>query len=198
MNIRKIEELLKSFEWELLKRFYGSAHDAIIGFIATEWTRLANHNSVLNGVPKRKGRHADILLCEEGLPIIVAEIQTGDINQWKSKLDSLSIYLNEESEDYSGIKFGVLLIANFTSAPETFKACCDSIKKEVEKRDDSVALIAVDKRDISLDDSPLSNIRMHSSEDSTHYKRSIVEVSYWLHKKGSRQSRSDTLWKRSG
>ena len=69
-------------------------------------------------------------------------------------------------------------MANFTSASDTFRICCDSIQEEVEKRDDSIALVAVDKRKITLDNSPLSYIRTHSSTNSAHYKRSIVEVSY--------------------
>jgi len=82
MRLEEIEDLIKSFRWNLLSRLYGCAHSSIIGFIATEWISLSEYNTILDGAPspiiginRQEQKNADLILCKRNQPFIVVEVE---------------------------------------------------------------------------------------------------------------------------
>jgi hypothetical protein len=181
MEINEIEELLSKFRWKTLKKLYGSAHSSIIGFISTEWINSSfDDNSVLDGAPspkigkgRKKQTNADLLLCQQDIPLIPVEIETTTDN-YEKKLQSLSSYFDEE--EYKGIQFGLLVITNLRK--DDWEKYHETIEQEAKKQNRCVAIVYISKQKAQLDVNSSNNLRKRN----IYYPHDIVTIRYWIRK----------------
>jgi len=197
MDIKEIIDLLKTFRWSTLERMYGCAHSSIIGFISTEWINQSEHNSILDGAPAPsigKGRsgqkNADIILCKGDRPFIAVEVETL-VDKYSEKVESLSAYL-DNTKDFNGIEFGLLFMTNLTKGDMKYRHCWDTIKMKIKEKNETIALISINKMKVSLYGDALSHLRKRND----YYPWDIVRIDYWVHKKDQPETAEGNLWKK--
>ena len=197
MDIKEIVGLLKAFRWGTLQRMYGCTHSSIIGFISTEWINQSKDNSILDGAPSPevgKGRHgqknADIILCKGDRPFIAVEVETS-VDKYSEKIESLSTYLNN-TEHFNGIEFGLLFMTNLTKGGMKYRHCWGPLKVKVKEKNDTIALVSINKRKVPLGDDTLSRLRKRND----YYPWNIVKIDYWVHKKDQPKTAEGNLWKK--
>ena len=197
MEASGIEQLLRAFRWEILQRMYGCAHSSIIGFISSEWINQCECNSVLDGAPcpiigqGRTGqKHADILLCKDNKPFIVVEVETG-IGKYEEKLDSILSYLHN-GKDFIGLEFGLLIMSNFVAGNLKYRHNWESkeIKTKVDKAEDTIALVSIEKLRIPSDNSVLGRLRSRND----YYPWEIENIDCRIHTANRNVERN--LWKK--
>ena len=188
--------MLKSFNWSVLSRMYGCAHNSIIGFISAEWISQSEENSVLDGAPSpvigkgRKGqKNADTLLCKGNLPFIVVEVETV-VDKYEAKLDSLLQYIGN-ARNYLGIAFGLLFMSNLTTGTAKYRHNWEPIKDKVRKSGQNVALVSVEKEKSKLSDSVVDQLRKRNDYNSWEFSR----IDYWVRDSTGKEL-SGTLWKK--
>ena len=197
MDIKEIIDLLKTFRWSTLQRMYGCAHSSIIGFISTEWINQSDNNSILDGAPAPsigKGRsgqkNADIILCKGDRPFTAVEVETL-VDKYSEKVESLSTYL-DNMKDFNGIEFGLLFMTNLTKGDMKYKHCWDPIKMKVKEKNETIALVSINKMKVSLYGNALSHLRKRND----YYPWDIVKIDYWVHKKDQPETAEGNLWKK--
>lgn len=197
MDINDMVGLLKAFRWDTLQRMYGCAHSSIIGFISSEWINQSKDNSILDGAPSPvvgKGRHGqkntDIILCKGDRPFIGVEVETS-VDKYSEKIESLSAYLNN-TKDFDGIELGLLFMTNLTKGGVKYTHCWEPIKMKVKEKNDTIALISINKEKVPLGDDTLSRLRRRND----YYPWNIVRIDYWVHKKGRHETAEGNLWKK--
>jgi len=197
MDASGIEQLLRAFRWEILQRMYGCAHSSIIGFISSEWINQCECNSVLDGAPPpiigqgRTGqKNADILLCKDNKPFIVVEVETG-IRKYEEKVDTILSYLHN-GKDFSGLKFGLLIMSNYGKGNLKYRHNWDSkeIKSKVDKAEDTIALVSIEKSRMPSDNSVLGRLRSRND----YYPWEIANIDCRVHT--ANRNVEGNLWKK--
>ncbi len=180
MNSKEIFNILENFDWSKLNRIYGCAHNSIIGFITYEWINNCPDNSILDGAPSPyigKGRsgqkNADLLLCKNQTPFISVEVET-QVYKFTSKLNALYNY----KEVFQSIDFGMLYMTNLTTGNLKYKHNWDDIKKEIQNKKQSIALISAEKTKLVFrEDDKWSNLLKRND----YSKWEIVNIDYWIY-----------------
>lgn len=197
MDIKEIIDLLKAFRWATLQRMYGCAHSSIIGFISTEWINQSENNSILDGAPAPsigKGRsgqkNADIILCKGDRSFIAVEVETL-VEKYSEKVESLSTYLGN-IKDFNGIEFGLLFMTNLIKGEMKYKHCWGPIKTKVKEKNDTIALVSINKMKVPLHGDALGHLRKRND----YYPWNIVKIDYWVHKKDQPETAQGNLWKK--
>jgi len=181
MEADQAAKIIKTFKWDVLRSIYGGAHSSIIGFLSTMWVGQSKDNSVLDGAPspitggRRLGqKNADILLCKNGSPFIVVEVET-NVSKYQDKLRSLQAYL-QNNMNYAGVEFGMMVMMNFCKADMKYKHNWNVIKREVEEAQVNIALVSIEKARAILDGSVLGKLRSRND----YYPWEIVKIDYWV------------------
>jgi len=114
--MRKIDdstlfESLRTANWRLAARTFGSSHATLIGVLADWWFRLdpASH-SILDGAPsygKGNAGWCDLMLCTNTLPVGVVEVEG---SKPVVKLETIKAYFSSSHPSLSGLDFGLLLV----------------------------------------------------------------------------------------
>ncbi|MEA3343699.1 MAG: hypothetical protein U9Q92_06030 [archaeon] len=197
MDAKEIEDLLKAFRWNTLQRMYGCAHNSIIGFISTEWISQLDCNSILDGAPspitgngRMDQKNADIILCRGNKPFIIVEVETS-VDKYPEKIKTLSDYLNK-AKYFDDVEFGLLFMSNLQNGERKYQHNWDEIKEKIKEKNDSIALISINKEKVSLCDDTLSHLRKRNDYSPWN----IVKIDYWIHKKGQSKIAEGNLWKK--
>lgn len=175
----EMERILKSFDWNIIRKMYGNSHSSIIGFILSQWIMQSEENSVLDGVPSpvvgkgRKGqRNADILLCKKDKPFAVVEVES-QVSKYIEKINSIQEYLNN-AVDYEGLQFGMLIMLNYTKGKRKYKHNWDKIRNNLQKIDHPIIFISVAKEKVKLSDTILDNLKKRND----YYPWEISDIEY--------------------
>lgn len=194
MNGQNLKEIIKHFRWEILAKFYGSAHSSFIGFLSTEWITLDCENSIIDGAPspiigtERKGqKNADVLLCKGNIPYIIVEVET-NVNKYEDKIDVLIAYLNNTNE-YPGLEIGILLMSNLCTGEKKYKHNWEPVKKILSKVEPTIGLISIEKSSAVINNTPLGKIRKRND----YYPWDINKIDFWIHS-GKNNILNGNLW----
>jgi len=194
MKAEQAAEILKTFKWDVLRSIYGCAHSSLIGFFSTMWIDQSKDNSVLDGAPspitggRRAGqKNADILLCKRDRPFIVVEVET-NVAKYQDKLRSIQAYL-QNNMAYAGIELGMMVMTNLCKGNMKYKHNWSVIKDEVGKSRYNVALVSIEKKRASLDQSVLDKLRRRND----YYPWEIVNIDYWVHDESGATSEGNLL-----
>ena len=150
-----IENIIKMFKWDIITRMYGNSHSSIIGLLSSEWIKKSSDHSVLDGAPSpfvgkgRKGqKNADILLCKGDKPFIVVEVET-IVSKYLEKIDSIAAYM-ENTKDYDGFSFGLLVMLNYTNGADKYKHNWHDAKEYAMSKDIPIAFVSIEKSKADL------------------------------------------------
>ncbi|HHW66858.1 MAG: hypothetical protein PWP07_1596 [Epulopiscium sp.] len=181
----EIYNFLSQYNWKVLSRMYGNSHSSIIGFISNGWLAKGNNCFIFDGAPAsnigsgREGqRNADILLCKNEKPYAVVEVET-NVSKYKDKIDSIISYM-DSNNDFNGIRFGLMIMANFRTKERKYKHNWDEIKRYIaEKEKYPIALVSIEKSIMSLDDNVLDLLRKRNE----YYSHTVDRIDYWIYDK---------------
>ena len=192
----QIIKIIKIFRWGLLHKIFGCAHNSIIGFVSTGWINLEKSNTALDGAPCVRRdigsfgqQYADILLCKEGRPFIVVEVEAG-VSKYREKLNSLKNYLRNRS-DFGKLGFGLLIMTNAYDAQKgrKYKHNWALIKKQVRFGKDAIALVSIEKRQVKTDNSIMGRLRKRND----YYPWEIENIDYWVF--DGQRVKTGNLWR---
>jgi hypothetical protein len=189
-----IENIIKMFNWGIITRMYGNSHSSIIGLLSSEWIKRSSNHSVLDGAPSpfvgkgRKGqKNADILLCKGDKPFIVVEVET-IVSKYLEKIDSIAAYM-ENTKDYDGISFGLLVMLNYTNGADKYKHNWHDAKEYAMSKDIPIAFVSIEKSKADLGDTVLDQLKKRNE----YYPWETSNIDYWIY--GSdRKVVSGILW----
>jgi len=189
-----IENIIKMFNWGIITRMYGNSHSSIIGLLSSEWIKRSSNHSVLDGAPSpfvgkgRKGqKNADILLCKGDKPFIVVEVET-IVSKYLEKIDSIAAYM-ENTKDYDGISFGLLVMLNYTNGADKYKHNWHDAKEYAMSKDIPIAFVSIEKSKADLGDTVLDRLKRRNE----YYPWETSNIDYWIY--GSdRKVVSGILW----
>ncbi|QSQ08247.1 hypothetical protein H0A61_00567 [Koleobacter methoxysyntrophicus] len=177
-----IENFIRMFNWDIITRMYGSSHNSVIGFLSSEWIKKSSDNSVLDGAPSpfvgrgRKGqKNADILLCKGDKPFIVVEVET-TVAKYLEKIDSIAAYM-ENTKDYNGIGFGLLVMLNYTNGENKYKHNWHDAKEYAVSKDIPIAFVSIEKRKADLGDTVLDQLKKRNE----YYPWETSSIDYWVY-----------------
>ncbi|MEG6572114.1 hypothetical protein V6C21_06320 [[Clostridium] cellulosi] len=194
MNSSIIENIIKEFNWYIITRMYGSSHSSVIGFLSSEWIKKSSDHSVLDGAPSpfvgkgRKGqKNADILLCKGDKPFIVVEVET-IVSKYLEKIDSIAAYM-ENTKDYAGVAFGLLVMLNYTNGADKYKHNWHGAKEYAINKGIPIAFVSIEKSKADLGDTVLDQLKKRNE----YYPWETSNIDYWIY--GSdRKVVSGILW----
>ena len=189
-----IEDFIKMFNWGIITRMYGNSHSSIIGLLSSEWIKKSSDHSVLDGAPSpfvgkgRKGqKNADILLCKGDKPFIVVEVET-IVSKYLEKIDSIAAYM-ENTKDYDGISFGLLVMLNYTNGADKYKHNWHDAKEYAMSKDIPIAFVSIEKSKADLGNTVLDQLKRRNE----YYPWETSSIDYWIY--GSdRKVVSGILW----
>ena len=189
-----IENIIKMFKWDIITRMYGNSHSSIIGLLSSEWIKKSSDHSVLDGAPSpfvgkgRKGqKNADILLCKGDKPFIVVEVET-IVSKYLEKIDSIAAYM-ENTKDYDGISFGLLVMLNYTNGADKYKHNWHGAKEYAINKGIPIAFVSIEKSKADLGDTVLDQLKKRNE----YYPWETSNIDYWIY--GSdRKVVSGILW----
>ena len=177
-----IENIIKMFNWDIITRMYGSSHNSVIGFLSSEWIKQSSDHSVLDGAPSpfvgkgRKGqKNADILLCKGDKPFIVVEVET-IVSKYLEKIDSIAAYM-ENTKDYDGISFGLLVMLNYTNGTDKYKHNWHDAKEYAMSKDIPIAFVSIEKSKADLGDTVLDQLKKRNE----YYPWETSNIDYWIY-----------------
>jgi hypothetical protein len=97
---------IRTFQWDLLQRVFGTSHSSIIGFVATQWLLTGESRSVIDAPPKVDlpggRRHADLLLYQDDESGIAVEVEAAGAHNAERKFEALAAYVRDERLAISG------------------------------------------------------------------------------------------------
>ena len=189
-----IENIIKMFKWDIITRMYGNSHSSIIGLLSSEWIKKSSDHSVLDGAPSpfvgkgRKGqKNADILLCKGDKPFIVVEVET-IVSKYLEKIDSIAAYM-ENTKDYDGFSFGLLVMLNYTNGADKYKHNWHDAKEYAMSKDIPIAFVSIEKSKADLGNTVLDQLKRRNE----YYPWETSSIDYWIY--GSdRKVVSGILW----
>ena len=189
-----IENIIKMFKWDIITRMYGNSHSSIIGLLSSEWIKKSSDHSVLDGAPSpfvgkgRKGqKNADILLCKGDKPFIVVEVET-IVSKYLEKIDSIAAYM-DNTKDYAGIAFGLLVMLNYTNGADKYKHNWHGAKEYAINKGIPIAFVSIEKSKADLGDTVLDQLKKRNE----YYPWETSNIDYWIY--GSdRKVVSGILW----
>ncbi|MGF7401197.1 hypothetical protein PQ744_12515 [Thermoanaerobacterium thermosaccharolyticum] len=177
-----IEDFIKMFNWGIITKMYGSSHSSVIGFLSSEWIKKSSDHSVLDGAPSpfvgkgRKGqKNADILLCKGDKPFIVVEVETL-VSKYLEKIDSIAAYM-ENTKDYDGISFGLLVMLNNTNGAGKCKQNWHDAKEYAVSKDIPIAFVSIEKSKADLGNTVLDQLKKRNE----YYPWEITSIDYWIY-----------------
>ena len=177
-----IENIIKMFNWGIITRMYGNSHSSIIGLLSSEWIKRSSNHSVLDGAPSpfvgkgRKGqKNAEILLCTGDKPFIVVEVET-TVSKDLEKIDSIAAYM-ENTKDYDGISFGLLVMLNYTNGADKYKHNWHDAKEYAMSKDIPIAFVSIEKSKADLGDTVLDQLKKRNE----YYPWETSSIDYWVY-----------------
>lgn len=177
-----IEDFIKMFNWGIITRMYGNSHSSIIGLLSSEWIKKSSDHSVLDGAPSpfvgkgRKGqKNADILLCKGDKPFIVVEVET-IVSKYLEKIDSIAAYM-ENTKDYDGISFGLLVMLNYTNGADKYKHNWHGAKEYAINKGIPIAFVSIEKSKADLGDTVLDQLKKRNE----YYPWETSNIDYWIY-----------------
>jgi len=177
-----VENFIRMFYWGIITRMYGSSHSSVIGFLSSEWIKKSSDHSVLDGAPSpfvgkgRKGqKNADILLCKGDKPFIVVEVET-IVSKYLEKIDSIAAYL-ENTKNYDGIAFGLLVMLNYTNGENKYKHNWHDAKEYAMSKDIPIAFVSIEKSKADLGDTVLDQLKKRNE----YYPWETSSIDYWVY-----------------
>ena len=177
-----VENFIRMFYWGIITRMYGSSHSSVIGFLSSEWIKKSSDHSVLDGAPSpfvgkgRKGqKNADILLCKGDKPFIVVEVET-IVSKYLEKIDSIAAYL-ENTKNYDGIAFGLLVMLNYTNGENKYKHNWHDAKEYAMSKDIPIAFVSIEKSKADLGDTVLDQLKKRNE----YYPWETSNIDYWIY-----------------
>lgn len=177
-----IENIIKMFKWDIITRMYGNSHSSIIGLLSSEWIKKSSDHSVLDGAPSpfvgkgRKGqKNADILLCKGDKPFIVVEVET-IVSKYLEKIDSIAAYM-ENTKDYDGFSFGLLVMLNYTNGADKYKHNWHDAKEYAMSKDISIAFVSIEKSKADLGNTVLDQLKRRNE----YYPWETSSINYWIY-----------------
>jgi hypothetical protein len=191
-----MENFLRCANWNILLNLYGSAHNSIIGFLSTTWLAQSNKHFVLDEAPANqvgignRGKRADLLLCSDLTPIVVAEVES-TVKKYNDKLEVVESYLNNQKE-FSGLEFGLLFLLNFTTGRDAYAHHWDKLQASIENTNHNIALVSFEKKDAELPFDKQSYPRLNEERGYFHWR--YTSIDFWIHFK-DQQAKSGNLWK---
>ena len=193
-----MENFLRCAKWNTLLHLYGSAHDSIIGFLSTTWLAQSNKHFVLDTAPanqvglRNKGKHADLLLCSDSTPIVIAEVES-TVDKYNDKLEVVESYLNNQKE-FSGLEFGLLFLLNWTSKRDTYTHHWKELKDSIKKTKHNIALVSFVKKHAEL---PFDkDLHPRLMEERSYYQWRYTSIDFWIHFE-DQQIKSANLWRKT-
>ena len=194
-----MENFLRCANWNILLNLYGSAHNSIIGFLSTTWLAQSNKHFVLDTAPanqvgqRNKGKLADLLLCSDSTPIVVAEVES-TVKKYNDKLKVVESYLNNQ-EEFSGLEFGLLLLLNWTGRKrDNYHPNWDELKASIEKTKHNIALVSFEKKATELPFNRDSHPRL--MEERGWFQWGYTSIDFWIHF-NDQQIKTDNLWRKT-
>jgi len=191
-----MENFLRCANWNILLNLYGSAHESIIGFLSTTWLAQSNKHFVLDTPPanrpgQRGRKHADLLLCSDSTPIVIAEVESTVYN-YNDKLKAVESYLTNQV-DFSGLEFGLLFLLNWTGRKRdnNYAHHWDELKASIEKTNHNIALVSFVKGHAELPFNRDSHPRLMGKQGC--YPWRYTSIDFWIHFK-DQQIKSGNLW----
>lgn len=185
-------------KWNILLNLYGSAHSSIIGFLSTTWLAQSNKHFVLDTAPanqvglRNKGKLADLLLCSDSTPIVVAEVET-TVDKYNDKLEVVESYLDNQ-EEFSGLEFGLLFLLNWTSRGDGYTHHWDELKASIGNTNYNIALVSFRKEAAEL---PFDkNLHSRLNERRGYYQWCYASIDFWIHFEDHRV-KSGNLWRKT-
>ena len=170
------------FKWDIITRMYGNSHSSIIGLLSSEWIKKSSDHSVLDGAPSpfvgkgRKGqKNADILLCKGDKPFIVVEVET-IVSKYLEKIDSIAAYM-ENTKDYDGISFGLLVMLNYTNGTDKYKHNWHDAKEYAMSKDIPITFVSIEKRRADLGDTVFDRLKRRNE----YYPWETSSIDYWVY-----------------
>lgn len=193
-----MENFLRCAKWNTLLNLYGSAHSSIIGFLSTTWLAQSNKNFVLDEAPANqvgignRGKRADLLLCSDSTPIVVAEVES-TVKNYNDKLKVVESYLNNQKE-FSGLEFGLLFLLNYTTGRDAYAHHWDELKAAIEKTKHNIALVSFVKKRAEL---PFDkDLHPRLMEERGYYQWRYTSIDFWIHFE-DQQTKSGNLWSKT-
>jgi len=194
-----MENFLRCAKWNTLLNLYGSAHSSIIGFLSTTWLAQSNKHFVLDTAPanqvglRNKGKLADLLLCSDSTPIVVAEVET-TVKKYNDKLEVVESYLNNQ-EEFSGLEFGLLFLLNYTGYTgrrrDAYTHHWEELKASIGKTNHNITLVSFEKKDTKL---PFDkDLHSRLNEERGYYHWRYTSIDFWIHFE-NQQMKSGNLW----
>ena len=190
-----MENFLRCAKWNTLLNLYGSAHNSIIGFLSTTWLAQSNKHFVLDEAPANqvgignRGKRADLLLCSDSTPIVIAEVESTVYN-YNDKLEAVESYLNNQKE-FSGLEFGLLFLLNWTRRRDIYTHHWDELRASIEKTKHNIALVSFVKKHAELPFNKDSHPRL--MEERSCFQWRYTSIDFWIHFK-DQQIKSGNLW----
>ncbi len=177
-----MESIIREFNWNIVTKMYGNPHSSIIGFISSEWIKKSSDHSVLDGAPSpfvgkgRKGqKNADILLCKGDKPFIVVEVESY-APKYLEKIDSIVSYM-ENTKDYEGINFGMLVMLNYTNGKDKYKHNWRYAKEYALSKNIPIAFVSVERIRADLEDTVLGRLKRRNE----YYPWEIKSIDFWVY-----------------
>jgi hypothetical protein len=194
-----MENFLRCAKWNTLLNLYGSAHNSIIGFLSTTWLAQSNKHFVLDEAPANqvgignRGNRADLLLCSDSTPIVVAEVES-TVSKYNDKLEAVKSYLNNQKE-FSGLEFGLLFLLNWTrSRRDIYTHHWNKLKDSIERTKHNIALVSFEKKYTKL---PFDkDLHLRLNEERSCYQWHYTSIDFWIHF-GNQQPKSGNLWRKT-
>jgi len=193
-----MENFLRCAKWNTFLNLYGSAHGSIIGFLSTTWLAQSNKHFVLGPAPANRvdvgneGKHADLLLCSDSTPIVVAEVES-TVDKYNCKLETVESYL-ENQEEFQGLEFGLLFLLNWTGRRDTYTPHWKELKDSIKKTKHNIALVSFVKEHAELRFN--EDLHPRLMEERGWYQWRYTSIDFWIHF-GDQQIKSGNLWRKT-
>ena len=191
-----MENFLRCAKWNTLLNLYGSAHDSIIGFLSTTWLAQSNKHFVLDGAPAnqvgRGRKHADLLLCSDSTPIVVAEVES-TVKKYNDKLETVESYLNNQKE-FSGLEFGLLFLLNWTNRRDTYTPHWDELMASIKETNHNITLVSFVRERAELPFDKDLHPRLMKKRSCWQWR--YTSIDFWIHFE-DQQIKSGNLWRKT-
>jgi len=114
LDIEALYQSLRSVNWYVAVRTFGSSHATLIGLLVEWWIRQdPEGHSALDGAPSHGKENAgwcDVMFCRNGTPAGVLEVEG---TKPLEKLKTIGNYFGTKREEMSSIQFGMLLLYSY-------------------------------------------------------------------------------------
>ena len=163
------------------------------------WLAQSNKHFVLDTAPANKSgqkgrKHADLLLCSASTPIVIAEVES-TVYSYDDKLKTVISYLDNQ-EKFSGLKFGLLFLLNWTRShrEDIYTHHWNKLKDYIKKTKHNIALVSFEKKDAELPFDKQLYPRLN--ERRGYYQWRYTSIDFWIHFENQKTT-SGNLWEKT-